>query len=102
RLAAAQLRMPPAGDQLLGLHEELDLANAAAPELDVVALDRDRAMAAEGVHLALHRVHVGDRRIVEMLAPDERRERAQRRLAGRAVAGAGTGLDHRGALPGLA
>ena len=33
----AKLRMPAAGDQLLGLREELDLADAAAAELDVVA-----------------------------------------------------------------
>ena len=40
--AAAQLRLAAAGDQLLRLHEELDLADAAAAELDVVAGDRDR------------------------------------------------------------
>ena len=61
RLAAAQLGMPAAGDELLGLHEELDLADAAAAELDVVALDRDLVVAAIGVDLALHRVDVGDR-----------------------------------------
>ena len=37
----AQLRLAPAGDQLLRLHEELDLADAAAAELDVVAGDGD-------------------------------------------------------------
>ena len=77
RLAAAQFRMPAAGDQLLGLHEELDLADAAAAELDVVALDRDLAVAAIGVDLPLHRVHVGDRGEVEILAPDEGREFAR-------------------------
>ena len=35
-----------AGDQLLRLHEELDLADAAAAELDVVAGDADVAEAA--------------------------------------------------------
>src|SRR5262249_61562691 len=76
RLAPAQLRMAAAGDQLLGLGEELDLADATAAELDVVALDRDRAMAAEGVDLALHRVHLGDGGVVEMPAPDEGHDRA--------------------------
>ncbi len=38
-LAAAQRGVAAAGDELLGLHEELDLANAAAAELDVVSLD---------------------------------------------------------------
>src|SRR5580692_6052191 len=33
RLAAAQLAVAAAGDELLGLGEELDLANAAATEL---------------------------------------------------------------------
>ena len=62
RLAAAQLGMPAAGDELLGLHEELDLADAAATELDVVALDRDVLVAAIGVDLALERLDVGNRR----------------------------------------
>ncbi len=72
----AQLRMPAAGDELLGLHEELDLADAAAAELDVVPLDRDLVVPAIGMDLALHRVDVGDRGEVEILAPDERRELA--------------------------
>ena len=91
-LAAAQLRMAAAGDELLGLHEELDLADAAAAELDVVALDRDVLVAAIGVDLPLHRLDVGDRGEVEILAPDERRQLAQDRLAGRDVAGAGRAL----------
>ncbi len=74
--------MPAAGDQLLGLREELDLADAAAPDLDVVALDRDLALAAIGLHLPLHVVDVGERGEVEMLAPDERRELGDQRLAG--------------------
>ena len=102
RLAAAQLRMAAAGDQLLRLHEELDLADAAAAELDVVALDRDLAVAAIGVDLPLHRVHVGDRGEVEIFAPDEGREFAQELLAGRDIAGAGARLDHRRAFPVLA
>ena len=45
RFMQTQLGMPAAGDELLGLHEELDLTNAAAAELDVVSLDRDLAVA---------------------------------------------------------
>src|ERR1700722_5394500 len=41
RVAAAQLAMPAAGDELLGLYEELDLADAAAAELDIMTLDRN-------------------------------------------------------------
>ena len=67
-------RVAAAGDELLGLHEELDLADAAAAELDVVAGDRDLAVAAIGVDLPLDRVDVGDRGEVEIFAPDEGRE----------------------------
>ena len=91
--------MAAAGDQLLGLREELDLANAAAAELDVVAFDRDVGVAAIGVDLALERLDVGDRREVEILPPDERRKLPQDVLAGPGVAGADARLDHRRALP---
>ena len=64
--AAAQFGMAAAGDKLLRLHEKLDLANAAAAELDIVTLDRDLAMAAIGVDLPLHFVDVGDGRVVEI------------------------------------
>ncbi len=76
RVAAAQFGMAAAGDQLLGLHEEFDLADAAAAELDVVAFDRDVVVPAIGVDLPLHRLDVGDRGEVEVLAPDERRQAA--------------------------
>ena len=95
-----QFRMPAAGDQLLGLREELDLADAAAPDLDVVAFDRDLALAAIGLHLPLHVVDVGKRCEIQMLAPDERRDIGDQRLAGFGVAGAGPRLDHGGAFPG--
>ena len=75
-------RMPAAGDQLLGLREELDLADAAAADLDVVALDRDLALAAKGLHLPLHVVDVGQRGEIQMLAPDEGRDFGDQRLAG--------------------
>ena len=99
RVAVAQRRVAAAGDQLLGLGEELDLADAAAADLDVVALDRDLAVAAIGVDLPLHRLHVGDRGEVEIFAPHERRQIVEQRLARRDVAGAGARLDHGGALP---
>src|SRR5262249_25441181 len=99
RLPSAQLGMTAAGDELLGLHEELDLADAAAAELDVVALDRDLGMPAVGMDLPLHRVDVGDRGKIEILAPDEGRQPPQQRLAGGNVAGARSRLDPGGALP---
>ena len=45
--AHAEFRMAAAGNQLLGLDEKLDLADAAAAELDVVAFDRDVAVPAK-------------------------------------------------------
>src|SRR5665213_2948295 len=93
------MRIAPAGDQLLGLREEFDLANAAAPELDVMAFHRDLAVATKGVDLALHRVHVSDRVEVEIFAPDERRELVEDGLAGRDIAGAGAPLDQHRAFP---
>ncbi len=83
----AQLRRPAARDQLLRLHEKFDLADAAAPELDVVALDRDLAMTAKGVDLPLHRLNVGDGGMVEIAPPDERGELAKETFAGGDVAG---------------
>ncbi len=97
--APAQDRAPSAEDELLGLHEELDLADAAAAELDVVTGDGERLVAAHGVDLALHRVHVGDRREVEILAPDEGRQFGQEPFARRDVAGDRPGLDEGRPLP---
>jgi hypothetical protein len=69
--AQAELRHPAAGNQLLGLDEELDLANAAAPEFDIVALDRNVAKAAMGMDLALDRMNVGNGGEIEIFAEDE-------------------------------
>ena len=70
-----------AENELLRLHEKLDLADAAASELDVVAGDRDLVVPAHGMDLPLHRMHVGDGGEVEIFAPDEwrvdRRENAR-------------------------
>src|SRR5262249_38021814 len=84
---------------LLRLDEEFDLTDAAAAELDVVPFDRDFIVAAIGVDLPLHRVHFGNRREVEIFAPDERSEPGEERLAGRDVARARPRFDQRGALP---
>ena len=102
RLRHAQVRLAPAGDQLLRLHEELDLADAAAAELDVVAGDRDRAEAAIGVDLPLHGVDVGDGGKVEVLAPDEGSKLVEELAPGVEIAGAGPRLDEGRALPVLA
>ena len=102
RPPAAQLGDASAGDQLLGLGEELHLADAAASQLDVVSCDRDPAMALVDMDLPLDRVHVGNRRIVEVLAPDEGRDLLEEALAARHIAGAGPRLDQGRAFPVLA
>ena len=102
RAAAAQRVVAAAGDQLLRLHEELDLADAAAAELHIMAFDRDLAVAAIGVNALLHLVDIGDGGVIEIFAPHERREFAQQFFAGGEVAGAGARLDQRRALPVLA
>ncbi len=78
---ATQLGIAAAQDQLLGLGEELDLANAAATELDVVAGNRDGAMAGMGMDLALDRMDVLDRGVIEIAAPDEGRDGFEESLA---------------------
>src|SRR5579871_7074065 len=92
--------MAAAGDQLLGLREEFDFADAPSPDLDVVTFHRDLALAAIGLHLPLHVVHIGKRCKIEMLAPDKGRDVSDHGLSGLDVAGTDTRLDHGGALPG--
>ncbi len=80
RAVRAQRRIAAAEDQLLGLREELDLADAAAAQLDVVARHRDRAVAAMGMDLALDRMDVLDRGEIEIAPPDERLDRLEEAL----------------------
>ena len=100
--ARPKLRTPAAHDELLGLGEELDVADAAAAELDVVPLHRDGAMPLMRVHPPFHGVDVGDCGVVEIFAPDEGCQLAQELLAGRLVARGDARLDQRRALPVLA
>jgi hypothetical protein len=98
----AQARIAAAVDQLLGLGEELDLADAAAAKLDVVARQGDFGAALVGVNLALDGVDVLECPEVQVLAPDERLELAQEGLAQGQVAGHRPRLDHGRPLPVLA
>ena len=102
RARAAQLHASAAKDQLLRLDEEFHLANAATPQLHIVACDRNFGMAAHGMDLPLHGVDVGDGRIVKIFAPDERRQIRQKAEAQWFVASDRTRLDERRALPILA
>src|SRR6185369_10592334 len=98
----AQARVTAAEDQLLGLDVELDLADAAAAELEVDAGRRDPLVDLVRVNLALDRVDVGDGGEVEVAAPDEGLQLVEEGRGGRAVAGAEAGLDEGRPLPVLA
>ncbi len=102
RARAAQERAAAAKNQLLRLDEKLDFADAAAPEFQIMAGDGDFGMALRRVDLALHRVNVGDGRIVEVFAPDEGGHLLQEGKTKRQVAGHRARLDHRRPFPVLA
>ena len=101
-LDTAQLRLAAAPDQLLGLREELDLADAAAAQLDIVPLDGDLRPALEGVDLALDGMDVLERPEIEVLAPDEGAQFGQEGFADGRIARRRPRPDHGGALPVLA
>ncbi len=101
-LLATQVAVAAACDQLLRLHEELDFAYAAPSELDVMTRDRDGAMPADRVDLALHRVNVVNGREVEILAPDIGRKQLEETRASLEISRHRARLDEGGALPVLA
>ena len=68
----AQCRVAAAPDQLLGLGEEFDFADAAAAKLDIVPVDGDFAAAAMRRDLPLDRMNIFDGGEIEMLAPNKR------------------------------
>ena len=77
----SQGRVPPAQDQLLGLDVELDLADAAAAELQVRALGGEPIVDLVDMDLPLDRVDVGDGGEVEIAPPDEGLQLRQEALA---------------------
>ena len=105
-LRRAERRIAPAPDKLEGLRHELDLADAAFAQLDVVAGDASHWIAPDGqggapvlVDPAFHGVNVGHRREIQAAPPDERPDRLQEPPAQRQIAGHGARLDHRRAFP---
>ena len=58
--------------ELMHVHEELDLADAAAAQLHVMAGRANRAVAVEVVNLLAHRPNLLHRGEVQRLVPDER------------------------------
>src|SRR4029079_13072803 len=86
-VCAPQFRDATAPDQLLRLSEKLDLTNAAASELDVVAAHRNRSVALMGVDLALDRMNVADSSEIQIAPPDIGPQMSEEIGAGLEVAG---------------
>ena len=100
RGAQPQRRVPSPGDQLPGLGEKLDLADAAPAQLHVVARQGDRP--AQPLMLPNGEAHVMcvlNGRKVEVASPDERPQRVQKPLPRRDIPGAGARLDIGRAFP---
>src|SRR4029077_18086539 len=91
----AQLGVPAASNQLLGLDKEFDLADTTATQLDVVPLDRNLLMPAIGMNLPFHGMHIRNGRDIQILAPDERRHADEKPLGILKVARARAVLDQR-------
>ena len=86
----AQRGFAPAADQLQGLHQELDFADAAGPPLDIVGQLAARDLRGDG---GLHLAQAVQRGVVQVAAVDERPQRLQPALARVDVAGHGTCLQ---------
>src|SRR5690606_3239011 len=99
RAALAQRGQAAAVDQLVGLGEELDLADPAAAALDVEARPRIAPAAIGTADARGQPADLLDRGKIEAAAPDEGAQRAEERLARLAVAGRGARADERSALP---
>src|SRR5262249_23053823 len=99
RPARPQARVFPAVHELLRLHEEFDLADAAAPELHVAARRLRRTQ--RRVDLPLHDLQILDRAEVEVSSVHERDELADETLAERPITADGSRLEPRRAFPRL-
>ncbi len=95
RVRAAHARIAAAPDELQALGEELDLPDAARPDLQVVA----RADARLGSTPGEHGAHLVDEARVDRAPPHERRQRAEQLGAEGRVARHRPGPHEGGALP---
>ena len=92
-------RMAAAVDQLVDLGKEFDLADAAAALLDIEPRSRPGGAGMVGTDPLGQPPDFGNRAKIEALAPDERADRDQERLACGHIPGARPGTDEGGALP---
>src|SRR5207302_622068 len=95
RSPLAQVSVRASVEQLERLNEELDLADAPGPELAI----EPAAAACFALGAGLERAHLLDGAEIEVLAPDEGREPAQRLLADGEVASDRPRLEQVEALP---
>ena len=65
-----QIGVAPTGNQLLGLHKKLNLANTAAPQFQIMPLRDNFRVTAHRMHLSLHRMDIFNRRKVEITPPN--------------------------------
>ena len=96
----AKISVAPTRNQLASLGEKLNLAYTATSELHVMAHQVDPA--AKPLVLSDTQAHIMsilNRRKVEVLAPDKRAQRLQKRLPCRLIACTAAGLDVGRALP---
>src|SRR5690606_28160708 len=93
RRRRAQRGLAPAIDELMDLREELDLANAAAPALEVVAGAEALALRVMPADAARNPTNLGDRPVIEPAPPDEGTDRLQKTLPQRRLPGRGARAD---------
>ena len=99
RVPLSEPRIVAGVEQLKGLHEELDLADAAHAELHV--LPRAAPGLERVVDRVLHAAHLADDGAVETRSEDEGAHQLEEAIGDRGVAGGVARLDQRLALPQL-
>src|SRR5207244_3552294 len=87
-------------DELVNLREELDLANAAAPALQVEAGAERLALGVMIADAARNTADLADRAKIERAAPDERADRVEETSPQFRIARRRPAPDERSALPG--
>ena len=99
RSAQPQRGIAPAVDQLVGLGEELDLADPASPALEIKSGSWNLRPVMIGPDPRGQPPDLGNRAEIEGLAPHEWSDRGQEGVSSRKIPGAGTGANESGALP---
>ena len=95
----AQRGLAAAVDQLMDLREELDLADAAAAALEVVAGAEQLALNMMVANPVRDRTDLADRTVIERAAPHERADLGEEAAAEPDIAGCGARADESGAFP---